>query len=101
MKKSKGVYEKLRVRDSMDYPLVAVAVSMRENVARVCVGGIGPVPLVYGLKGTDEGAIKDAAQKAYTDAKAFPNSTLSPDYRKKMVRVLFRRAVSKILKEGK
>ena len=101
IKKSKGVYEKLRVRDSMDYPLVAVAVSVGENVARVCVGGIGPVPLVYDLKGTDEGAIKDAAQKAYTDAKAFPNSTLSPDYRKKMVRVLFRRAVSKILKEGK
>jgi 4-hydroxybenzoyl-CoA reductase subunit beta len=101
MKKTKGVYEKLRVRDAMDYPLVGVAVSMKGTATRACVGGVGPVPLVYDLKGIDEGAVKDAAQKAYTDAKTVSNSTLSPVYRKKMVGVLVKRAINKVLQEGK
>jgi 4-hydroxybenzoyl-CoA reductase subunit beta len=101
MEKSKGVYEKLRVRNSIDYPLAAVAVAMRKTGARVCVGGVGPAPLVYELAETDAGTVRDAAQKAYTDAKAVPNATLSPTYRKKMVGVLFRRAVKKVLREGK
>ncbi|MDR3556588.1 MAG: FAD binding domain-containing protein [Syntrophobacteraceae bacterium] len=101
MEKSRGVYEKLRVRNSIDYPLAAVAVAMRQNGARVCVGGVGPAPRVYDLTGTDAGSVRDGAQKAYTDARAVPNSTLSPTYRRKMVRALFRRAVNKILSEGK
>ncbi|MDR3568988.1 MAG: FAD binding domain-containing protein [Syntrophobacteraceae bacterium] len=100
LEKSKGVYEKLRVRNSIDYPLAAVAVAMKKSVARVCVGGVGPAPLVYELAGTDEGTLRDAANSASTDARAVPNAILSPAYRKKMVGVLFRRAVQKVLREG-
>ena len=100
MKKTKGVYEKLRVRDSMDYPLVGIAVSLKGAAVRVCVGGVGPVPLVYELKGIDEEAAKEAAQKASADAKTVANATLSPVYRKKMVGVLFKRAIKRVQQEG-
>jgi 4-hydroxybenzoyl-CoA reductase subunit beta len=101
MKKTKGVYEKLRVRDSMDYPLVGVAVSIKGDVARACVGGVGPAPLVYDLQDTHAGTVKDIAQKAYADVKTVSNATLTPAYRKKMVGVLVKRAINKVLQEGK
>ncbi len=101
MKKTKGAYEKLRVRDSMDYPLVGVAVSVKGARARVCVGGVGLAPRVYDLKNISDATVKEAAEKAYTDAKPVSNATLSPVYRKKMVGVLLKRAIKKVLQEGK
>lgn len=101
MKRSKGVYEKLRVRGSIDYPLLGVAVSVKGNAGRVCVGGIGPTPLVYNLKNINNSTFKDVAEKAYNNARPVSNTTLSPDYRKKMVSVLIQRAIKKVLKEGK
>lgn len=100
LEKTKGTYEKLRVRDSMDYPLVGVAVSMKGSSARVCVGGIGLSPRVYNLKNMEESSIKDTAAQAVADAKPVLNATLSPVYRKKMVGVLFRRAVKKVQRGG-
>jgi 4-hydroxybenzoyl-CoA reductase subunit beta len=101
LKKTKGAYEKLRVRDSMDYPLVGVALSVADGKARVCVGGIGPEPRVYDLKGVNDDAVKEAADKAYADAKPVSNTVLSAVYRKKMVPVLLKRAIKKVLQEGK
>ncbi len=98
--KTKGTYEKLRVRDSMDYPLVGVAVSMRGSSVRVCVGGIGLSPRVYSLKNIDESSIKDTAAQAVADAKPVLNATLSAVYRKKMVGVLFKRAIKKVQRGG-
>ncbi|GAB6908345.1 putative 4-hydroxybenzoyl-CoA reductase, beta subunit [Desulfosarcina cetonica] len=101
MEKSKGAYEKLRVRKSIDYPLVAVAACLKEDNARICVGGIGPAPRVYDLKGLGTDRVVDASRSTYADAKAVSNTTLSPEYRKRMAGVLFRRAVNKALKEEK
>jgi 4-hydroxybenzoyl-CoA reductase subunit beta len=101
IKKTKGIYEKLRVRNSMDYPLLGVAVSIKGTAAKVCVGGIGPVPHVYTIKEINERSVQDTAQKAFNDAKTVSNATLSPAYRKKMVSVLVKRAINKTLQEGK
>ena len=101
MKMSKGAYEKLRVRGSIDYPLLGVAVSVKDNAGRVCVGGIGSTPLVYNLENINSGTIKDIAEKASNNVKPVSNTTLSPVYRKKMVSVLIQRAIKKALKEGK
>jgi len=100
LKKTKGVYEKLRVRDSMDYPLVDAAVSVTGNMARVCIGGIGPVPHLYLLKNMNENTVNDAAERAYADAKPVLNTTLSAAYRKKMANTLLKRAIRRVLKEG-
>ena len=102
MKKTRGAYEKLRVRDSMDYPLVGVAVTATGAGAAVCVGGVGLTPRVYDLKNIgDAAAVKEAAEKASVDAKPVANATLTPVYRKKMVGVLLKRAVKRVLREGK
>jgi len=101
LKRSRGAYEKLRVRNSIDYPLLGVAVSVSNKKGRVCVGGIGPAPLIYDLKDLEGAYIKDPAQKARQEAKPVSNTTLSPAYRKKMVDVLTQRAIKRALKEGK
>lgn len=100
MKKTKGAYEKLRVRDSMDYPLVGVAVSIRGSSVHACVGGIGKVPLLYNLKKSGDGAIDDMANRAQGEARPVQNTALSPSYRKKMVTVLLKRAIKRAQKEG-
>ena len=100
-KKSKGVYEKLRVRESMDYPLVGVAVSAVGSGAKICVGGVGLKPLMYEIKNTSEAGIKEIADKASTDAKPVSNTVLSALYRKKMVGVLIKRAIKRAIGEGK
>ena len=101
LKRSRGAYEKLRVRNSIDYPLLGVAVSVSNKKGRVCVGGIGPAPLIYDLKDLEGAYIKEPAQKARQEAKPVSNTTLSPAYRKKMVDVLTQRAIKRALKEGK
>jgi len=99
--RSKGAYEKLRVRDSIDYPLLGVAASIKENNGKVSVGGIGSAPLVYNLKNLNDRTFKEVAEKASAHAKPVSNTTLSPAYRKKMVGVLVQRAIKKALMEGK
>ncbi len=100
LEKTKGTYEKLRVRGSIDYPLVGVAVSMKGSSARVCVGGVGLSPQVYNLKNINESSVKDAADQAVAEAKPVLNATLSPAYRKKMVGVLFKKAIKKVQRGG-
>ena len=101
LKQSSGAYEKLRVRNAIDYPLLGVAVSINESKARVCVGGIGPAPFVYDLKDLSGTSWKEVAQKARQEAKPVANTTLSAGYRKRMVHVLTQRATQRALKEGK
>lgn len=100
LEKTKGTYEKLRVRDSMDYPLAGVAVSMKGSSARVCVGGVGLSPCVYTLKNFDESSVQETAAQAVADAKPVLNATLPPVYRKKMVGVLVKRAIKKVQRGG-
>ncbi len=100
MKKTKGAYEKLRVRNAMDYPLAGVAVSVKGSAARVCVGGIGLIPRPYDLKNTGGPSVKEVAQKAYNDAKPVENAVLTPAYRKKMVTALLKRAIRRVQQEG-
>lgn len=101
LKKTKGVYEKLRVRESMDYPLVGVAVSGSGARWNVCVTGVGLKPLMYEIKNTSEAGVKEIADKASGDAKPVANTVVSPVYRKKMIGVLIKRAVKRAIGEGK
>jgi len=100
LKKTKGAYEKLRVRDSIDYPLAGVAVSAKGGTARACVCGIGLKPRVYDLSDMNEATVKEAADRMYGDAKPVSNTVLSAMYRKKMAGVLFKKAVKRVLQEG-
>jgi 4-hydroxybenzoyl-CoA reductase subunit beta len=105
-----GVYRKLRVRGSIDYPLAGVAVVMKRSSngngvgrvadARVGITAVNPAPLL--LKGVSEllagKAVDDALAEAVGDlaaktAKPLTTSALTPEYRREMIRVFAKRAV--------
>ena len=101
----RGVYRKLRVRGSIDYPLAGVAVAMKRSNghvtdARVGITAVNPAPLL--VKGADDlligkrvdetiaVAVGDLAAKI---AKPLTTSALTPEYRREMIRVFTKRAV--------
>jgi 4-hydroxybenzoyl-CoA reductase subunit beta len=100
-----GVYRKLRVRGSIDYPLAGVAVVMKRSNghvahARIGITAVNPAPLL--LKGTDallignlidEGLAEAVGDLAARTAKPLTTSALTPEYRREMIRVFTKRAV--------
>jgi len=100
-----GVYRKLRVRGSIDYPLAGVAVTMRRtnghvSDARVALTAVNPAPvLVKGASQALEGkAVDDALAEQIGDlaartAKPLTTSALTPEYRREMIRVFTKRAI--------
>ena len=101
----RGVYRKLRVRGSIDYPLAGVAVVMKRSNghivdARIGITAVNPAPLL--VKGASEmlvgKAVDDALAEAAGDlaakiSKPLTTSALTPEYRRAMIRVFTKRAV--------
>lgn len=103
-----GIYRKLRVRGSIDYPLAGVAVVMKRRNghiadARVAITAVNPAPVVVNgaaeaLKGqsiTVELAERVGNLAART-AKPLTTSALTPEYRREMIRVFTKRAVLEV-----
>jgi len=101
----RGVYRKLRIRGSIDYPLAGVAVVMKRSNghvadARVALTAVNPAPvLVKGASETMNGKVADEAiaeavgALAARTAKPLTTSALTPEYRREMIRVFTKRAV--------
>jgi len=100
-----GVYRKLRVRGSIDYPLAGVAVAMKRSNghvadARVAITAVNPAPLLLpeaadllAGKALDEALANVIGDLAARTAKPLTTSGLTPEYRREMIRVFTRRAV--------
>jgi len=100
-----GVYRKLRVRGSIDYPLAGVAVVMKRSNGhisdvRVGITAVNPAPLmVKGAnqllagKAIDEELASAVGDLAAATAKPLTTSALTPEYRREMIRVFTKRAV--------
>jgi 4-hydroxybenzoyl-CoA reductase subunit beta len=101
----RGVYRKLRVRGSIDYPLAGVAVVLKRSNghvsdARIGITAVNPAPLlVKGAsellagKAIDEALAEAAADLAAKISKPLTTSALTPEYRREMIRVFTKRAV--------
>jgi 4-hydroxybenzoyl-CoA reductase subunit beta len=101
----RGVYRKLRVRGSIDYPLAGVAVAMRGSNGRIsdahiAITAVNPAPmLVMGAtdlltgKMIDEDLAEAVGDMAARTAKPLTTSALTPEYRREMIRVFTKRAV--------
>ena len=101
----RGVYRKLRVRGSIDYPLAGVAVVMKRSNghvadARIGITAVNPAPLL--VKGAsellagkvvDEALAEAAGDLAAKISKPLTTSALTPEYRREMIRVFTKRAV--------
>jgi 4-hydroxybenzoyl-CoA reductase subunit beta len=100
-----GVYRKLRVRGSIDYPLAGVAVVIKRcnghvADARIGITAVNPAPLlVNGAsdlligKSMDEALAEAVGALAARTAKPLTTSALTPEYRREMIRVFTKRAV--------
>jgi 4-hydroxybenzoyl-CoA reductase subunit beta len=100
-----GVYRKLRVRGSIDYPLAGVAVVMKRANghvadARVGITAVNPAPLlVKGIadlltgKAVDETLAAAVGDLAARTAKPLTTSALTPEYRREVIRIFTKRAV--------
>jgi 4-hydroxybenzoyl-CoA reductase subunit beta len=101
----RGVYRKLRVRGSIDYPLAGVAVVMKRSNghiadARIGITAVNPAPLlVKGAtellagKAVDEALAETVGDLAAKISKPLTTSALTPEYRREMIRVFTKRAV--------
>jgi 4-hydroxybenzoyl-CoA reductase subunit beta len=101
----RGVYRKLRVRGSIDYPLAGVAVVMKRSNghvadARIGITAVNPAPLLVNgapelLAGRiiDEALAEAVGDLAAKMSKPLTTSALTPEYRREMIRVLTKRAV--------
>lgn len=101
----RGVYRKLRVRGSIDYPLAGVAVVMKRSNghvadARIGITAVNPAPLlVKGAsellngKTVDKSLAEAAGDLAAKISKPLTTSALTPEYRREMIRVFTKRAV--------
>lgn len=101
----RGVYRKLRVRGSIDYPLAGVAVVIKRSNghiadARIGITAVNPAPLL--VKGAqellagrvlDESLAEAAGDLAAKISKPLTTSALTPEYRREMIRVFTKRAV--------
>jgi 4-hydroxybenzoyl-CoA reductase subunit beta len=102
----RGSYQKLRVRNSIDFPLAGVAVTLDVDDsgicrdARVAITAVNPAPLLVpqaagwlaGHKYSRE-LVERVAQAAITVGKPLTTSALTPVYRREMLRVFTRRAL--------
>jgi 4-hydroxybenzoyl-CoA reductase subunit beta len=101
----RGVYRKLRVRGSIDYPLAGVAVAMKRTNghiedARIAITAVNPAPmLIPGVtellagKVPDEALAETAGDLAARISKPLTTSALTPEYRREMIRVFTKRAI--------
>ena len=101
----RGVYRKLRVRGSIDYPLAGVAVVMKRSNghvsdARIAMTAVNPAPLLVQRAGDiligktiDDALAEAAGDLAAGAAKPLTTSALTPEYRREMIRVFTKRAV--------
>lgn len=105
----RGVYHKLRIRNSIDYPLAGVAVTMdadREGVcreARVAVTAVNPAPLL--VKEASEllagrraapALMEEVAHAAISTGKPLTTSASTPVYRREMLKLFTRRALEEL-----
>jgi 4-hydroxybenzoyl-CoA reductase subunit beta len=101
----RGIYRKLRVRGSIDYPLAGVAIVMKRSNghvtdAHVGITAVNPAPvLVKGAsvllrgKEVDEALAEAVGDLAAKTAKPLTTSALTPEYRREMIRLFTKRAV--------
>lgn len=102
----RGIYQKLRIRDSIDYPLAGVAVALdvdREGVCRdvrVAVTAVNPAPVLVREAGVQlvgqkysPKLVEEIAHAAIRTGKPLTTSASTPVYRREMLRVFTRRAL--------
>ncbi len=105
-----STYEKLRVREGMDFPMAGVALMLKKSPhgtieqSKIVLGAVGSSPievpkaseLLLGQKPSEE-LLHRVSEEAMEAARPVPNLIINAGYRRKMIGVLMRRALRKAL----
>jgi len=108
-------YQKLRLRDTIDFPLAGVAVFLnlderngRCRNIRIVLGAVGPSPIIVEDaskfmqgKEIDPETVEEVSGIAQKRAHPVDNTASSPRYRRDMVRVLTKNAINEALEIAK
>jgi 4-hydroxybenzoyl-CoA reductase subunit beta len=107
---TRSSYRKLRLRNSFDFPILAVAAVVRLDNDGVCreaqlvLNAVAPKPIAVPaatqcLIGTrlESEALEAAADAAYAAGKPLDNTSATIPYRKRMLRVFARRALDDLI----
>jgi 4-hydroxybenzoyl-CoA reductase subunit beta len=96
-------YEKLRTRESFDFPVLGVAVAVKVEggrlaAARVCLGAVHTTPLVrdevvrpFLGRAVDEACAREIGEAVADGLTIHHNTAMSPPYRRRMAAVFARR----------
>jgi 4-hydroxybenzoyl-CoA reductase subunit beta len=108
-----GAYKKLRIRQSIDYPLAGVAVAMQKDrdgtcvQARVALTAVNPAPKLVKAaralagKRYDPALVEEVGADAIRTGKPLRTSASTMEYRRHMVRVFVRRALQELWLDGR
>jgi 4-hydroxybenzoyl-CoA reductase subunit beta len=105
-----GAYEKLRVREGMDFPMAGVAVMVKKTSsgtieqAKLVLGAVGSSPiemsnagrLLEGHKPTND-LLQSVSREAMDRVQPVENLAMNANHRRKMVGVLVKRALRRAL----
>lgn len=107
--KSSGAYQKLRVREAIDFPLAGVAVRLDTDDEGTChkvkivLGSVASAPVeateaeeVLRGKRLEDNLIAEAEDEAFNKAHPVDNLSISSSYRRQMIKVLLKRAILQI-----
>jgi len=104
----KTAYRKLRIRDSMDYPVLGTAVALRLteqtiDELKIAVTGTGTTPFIYDeitdpFKGDQltPQLIENISNEVMEQVQPYRNVHFSPQYRKAMVGVYLKRLLTEL-----
>ncbi|MCC6815288.1 MAG: FAD binding domain-containing protein [Saprospiraceae bacterium] len=93
--KYKAVYNKLRLRSSLDFTSLTTTVSFNQNdQIRVVLGGVDPKPVL--VLGDSKSSIENMIQEALKKSRAIDNEILSRKYRRTMIQVFLMRSFQKL-----
>lgn len=108
-----GAYKKLRIRQSIDYPLAGIAAALQKNSdgtclqARVALTAVNPAPKLVKAaealagKRYDPALVEEVAADAIRTGKPLRTSASTMEYRRHMIRVFVRRTLQELWLEGK
>jgi 4-hydroxybenzoyl-CoA reductase subunit beta len=103
-----GTYVKFRRRGAIDFPIVGVAATLAQQRgicqhARIAITGVGSAPIVVSDgaaalvgQGLGEDSIDAAAEAAYRQARPVSSMEVSAAYRKRLVKVIVKDALSSL-----
>tara|TARA_B100000959_G_scaffold281563_1_gene345891 strand:- start:1066 stop:1494 length:429 start_codon:yes stop_codon:yes gene_type:complete len=104
-----GDYQKLRQRESWDFPEAGVVVAWKKGESgpsdlRVATTGLGSVPKLHNKEAAaalsewdGEASVDELAESIRKDVRPVLNTWFPPSYRRKMVKVLTKRACRGLL----